>query len=399
VEGTNSTGDFGFAGILSYKHKNIFKGAEILKLSVRMAHETESGTLSDLLKNNANDIGAEASLTFPSFLFPFLNYDFRHQIHATTELSLNYDYEERPEYDRTIITAGLKYNWFLTKTERQTFDLIDVSYVYLPSISEAFRKAYLNDSSILKYSYENQLIVRSLYSLSIGNRTIKQQHDNVIFRLDLESAGNCLYALSKLLNEPMTNNSYTIGNITFAQYLKSDFDFSYNKYINKRNNFVSHIAFGLAYPYGNTDILPFEKRYIGGGADGVRGWEARTLGPGVYTGSDQIDYMSQSGDINLVMNLEYRFKMFWVMEGALFTDAGNIWTIRNYDSQPGGQFLFNQFYKQIAGSYGFGTRFDFTYFLIRIDLGVKAYNPALEGSQCWRFNNDFALHFAVGYPF
>lgn len=161
---------------------------------------------------------------------------------------------------------------------------------------------------------------------------------------------------------------------------------------------------GIGFPYGNSRVLPFEKRFYAGGANGVRGWGVRTLGPGSYNSHNSVTYfMNQCGDIRFDMSVEYRAKLFWVLEGGAFIDAGNIWTIHNYENQPGGMFHFDTFWKQIAWSYGIGLRMDFNYFLLRLDLGIKAYNPA-EGQERWplfRFNwhRNTAVHFSVGYPF
>ena len=151
-------------------------------------------------------------------------------------------------------------------------------------------------------------------------------------------------------------------------------------------------------------MLPFEKRFYAGGANGVRGWGVRTLGPGRYDSRNSVtDFINQCGDIRLDLNMEYRAKLFWVLEGAAFIDGGNIWTIRNYVNQPGGMFKFNSFYEELAWAYGIGLRFDFQYFLLRFDLGMKAYNPAFNQIR-WpllhpRWGRDSAFHFSVGYPF
>jgi outer membrane protein assembly factor BamA len=167
---------------------------------------------------------------------------------------------------------------------------------------------------------------------------------------------------------------------------------------------------GLGIPYGNSYIIPYERRFFAGGANSVRGWSESTLGPGVYKRMPNVrsrDF-NQVGDIKLDLNMEYRAKMFWLLEGALFLDAGNIWTFKQYDEQQGGAFKFggdDAFYKQIAVAYGFGLRLDATMFVVRVDLGMKLFNPVLPRTQQWQtgqnFNlrDDFALHIAIGYPF
>ena len=173
---------------------------------------------------------------------------------------------------------------------------------------------------------------------------------------------------------------------------------------------VFHFGLGIAYPNGNSQVLPFEKRYFSGGANSVRGWSVRSLGPGSYKDKDgKINFITQTGDMKLDVNLEYRSYLFWKFNWALFVDAGNIWTIHEYADQAGGLFEWDQFYKQIALAYGAGIRFDLSILLLRVDFGVKLYDPKrlsdANGTQwrtaanglCWR--DDMTFHFAIGYPF
>ena len=149
-----------------------------------------------------------------------------------------------------------------------------------------------------------------------------------------------------------------------------------------------------------------EKRFFSGGANSVRGWSVRSLGPGKFVGTDgRIDFINQTGDMKLDLNMEYRAKLFWKFSGALFIDAGNIWTLRDYEDQPGGQFQFSEFLSQLAASYGLGIRLNFDFFLVRFDMGMKAVNPAYDDHIGHfpllhpKFSRDFAFHFAVGLPF
>ena len=226
-------------------------------------------------------------------------------------------------------------------------------------------------------------------------------------RTGIETSGNLLYGLCNLFGTSRNSlDQYTLLNIAYAQYAKADFDFSKSFRFDDRNSLALHLGFGIAYPYGNSTILPFEKRYFSGGANSVRGWSVRSLGPGKFVGTDgRIDFINQTGDMKLDMNMEYRAKLFWKFGAALFVDAGNIWTLRNYPEQPGGQFKFSEFWKQLAVSYGFGLRLNFDYFIVRFDMGMKAVNPAYETRKEHypllypKLSRDFAFHFAVGLPF
>ncbi len=176
--------------------------------------------------------------------------------------------------------------------------------------------------------------------------------------------------------------------------------------LDKYNSIVGRLFMGVGVPYGNFDVLPFEKKYFTGGANGIRAWQVRTLGPGTYTYKESEDaYPNQSGDIKLEGNLEYRFRLLGSVEGAFFLDAGNIWAINKNDNREGALFKFDSFYKEIAIGTGTGLRFNFNYFIFRLDLGMKLRDPSLEPGRRLIIGNyplnadHFNLSFAIGYPF
>ena len=232
-------------------------------------------------------------------------------------------------------------------------------------------------------------------------------HNNSAFKINCETAGNLLNGISRAIKMDKDNNgNYKLFNIAHAQYAKFDFDYTRQIPFDQNNQLVLHAGLGIAYPYGNSIVLPFEKRYFSGGANSVRGWTVRGLGPGGFKGRDgRIDFINQTGDMKLDLNMELRTFLFWKFYGAVFIDAGNIWTIRNYEEQPAGQFRFDTFYKQIAAAYGLGFRMNFNYFILRFDMGMKAINPAYETEKEHyaiihpRLSRDFSFHFAVGLPF
>ncbi len=405
VEGTNTDGDFGAAVSGTYSHKNIFKSAEVFRLKLRTAYQP-MGEISNLLSDNSIELGGEASLTIPKLQGPFLSYDVRRRIRATTVYSLSYNYETNPWYARTIAGAAMKYVWVTgsRNNERYTISLADLNFVYLPRVSDDFKDEYLDPSSSMRYSYEDHLILSSAFTFSRNTqKTNRPLSDYISYNGTAEVGGNTLYALSKLFDAKETaDGAYQIGNIRFSQFVKGEFDFSHNFIFQGNNKIVYRAHLGLAYPYGNADVVPFEKRFYAGGANSVRGWSVRTLGPGIYKSSISGTDFLQNGDIKLDLNLEYRFKLFWVLEGATFVDGGNVWTIKSYEDQQGGVFAFDTFFEQIAYAYGVGLRFDFTFFLFRLDMGVKLFDPAREKMEQWRYpieDDDFAFHFAIGYPF
>ncbi|NLI63250.1 MAG: BamA/TamA family outer membrane protein [Bacteroidales bacterium] len=412
LDGTNSAGDLGAAAQLSYSHRNIFRGSETFTAKVRGAYEAITGLQPGYSNHNYREYGGELNLNFPRFLFPFLSSDFKQRINATTEFGLQFNYQKRPEFSRTVASTYWSYKWQRKEQRRHNrFDLLDVSYLYMPWISEKFKQDHLEQGQnyILEYNYKNRLIVSTGYSYQYNSAggvfsTPTTRGSSYSIRASIESAGNLLYGLSSLLNKSKnSDDEYEFLGIPYAQYLKGDFDFSQTIVLDERNTIAYHAGLGIAVPYGNGKVIPFEKRYFSGGANSVRGWSVRELGPGSFPGDG--NFLNQSGDIKFDASIEFRSRLFWKLHGALFVDAGNIWTLRDYEAQPGGKFRFNQFYKDIAVAYGLGLRLDLSFFVLRFDGGMKAINPAFDkGKDRYpivrpKFSRDFAFHFAVGYPF
>ena len=409
LEGTNSEGDFGFGVGLGYQHRNVFKGSEILNAKFKASYESLSGDLSGFINDNYSEYQAELGIRYPKFKAPFLKRSFKQKILAQTEFAPNFNYQERPEYTRVIAGPGWRYLWSeRTNKTRHTFNLMDLNYVNLPKSKSSFIENISNP--LLRYSYEDHLIMRMGYSYYHSNKKEANmmrklyQPDVYTIRVATETAGNLLYGISNLIGQDKEDGTYKVVGINYSQYFKVDADYSFTHSFNPKSSLAFHVGVGAAMPYGNSKVLPFEKRFYAGGANSVRGWGVRTLGPGSYFATNSVNsFIYQCGDIRLDLNLEYRAKLFWVLELGAFIDAGNIWTIREYEDQPGGVFKFNKFYEQIALSYGLGIRMDFTYFLLRLDVGMKAHNPA-SGQERWPllhpdWGRDSAFHFSVGYPF
>lgn len=403
-EGTNTAGDLGAAASLTYENRNIFRGAETFSIKLRGAFEAITG-LEGYQNQDYEEYSLEAKLLFPRFVVPFLSKKFKKQSTAMSELTVSYNMQNRPEFHRRVFTASWRYRWNdISGKKSYKFDLIDLNYIYMPWISTTFKEEYLDDvnnrNSILRYNYEDLFIMKLGFGMSFNN-------GDEAYKINVETSGNFLSGISHLLRSKRNeDNQYTLFNIAFAQYVKGDFDYTKIIMFDRNNSLALHAGLGIAYPYGNSKILPFEKRYFSGGANSVRGWSVRGLGPGKFKGTNgAIDFINQTGDIKLDLNIELRSFLFWKVYGAAFIDAGNIWTIRAYEEQPGGQFRFKDFYKQIAVAYGLGIRFNFDFFILRFDMGMKAINPAYNSNNEHYaifhpdFSRDFAFHFAVGLPF
>ena len=405
-EGTNTSGDLGAAIALTYQNRNLFRGSETFSVQLRGAYEAIRG-LEGYKNQDFFEYSIESSLTFPRFIFPFLSRETRRRIIATSEVSVTFDSQDRPEFHRRVLSGVWRYNWRpQNHHDSYRFDLIDLNYVFMPWISQTFKEEYLDDdtnsNAILRYNYEDLVIMKMGFGYTYNS-------GRLALKTNVETAGNLLNLYSHIVKPKMNEyEQYMLFGIAYAQYVRGDFEFA-KQLLSRlsKDQLVFHFGLGIAYPYGNSTILPFEKRYFSGGANSVRGWSVRSLGPGRYKDKDgRINFITQTGDLKLDLNLEYRTHLFWKFSGALFLDAGNIWTLRDYKDQPGGQFRFSTFLEDIAVSYGLGLRLNFDYFILRFDLGMKAINPAFETEEedhyplvHPRLSRDLAFHFAVGLPF
>jgi len=404
-EGTNTAGDLGAAVSLTYQNRNLFRGSEVLSVELRGAYEAIRG-LEGYSNQDFTEYSLETRLQFPRFIMPLMSRKLLNRLNATSEVSLRYDLQDRPEFHRRVLAAAWRYRWNRPDSHgRYMLDLLDLDYVFMPWISSTFHREYLDSettrNAILRYNYEDLFITKLGFGYTYA-------HGPLSVRTNIETSGNVLSLGSQLLGkEKDQQGHYRLFNIAFAQYVKADIDLTRSFVIDNNNQVVLHLGLGIAYPYGNSSVLPFEKRYFSGGANSVRGWSVRSLGPGKYKERDgRINFINQTGDMKLDLNAEYRTHLFWKVDGAAFIDAGNVWTLRDYDIQPGGQFRWKDFPSQLAVGYGMGLRLNLGYFVLRFDLGMKAINPAYEEEEDEhypilhpRFSRDYAFHFAVGMPF
>ncbi|MBO7466664.1 MAG: BamA/TamA family outer membrane protein [Bacteroidaceae bacterium] len=414
LDGTNTAGDLGMSAALSFTNRNLFRGSELMTLKLRGAYETIT-QLQDYSGDHYIEYGADLGINFPKLILPFVGDETLAHSKATTQLDLQWNSQDRPEFVRRVLSGAWSYLWNVNSYTQHRYDLLGVNFVSVPVKDQYFIDHYLDQynsrNSIMKFNYEDLFIARTGYTFYHNSQpTILDRSKLFAYysvRAGIETAGNALSLLSKALGVPKDSlGRYRVGGIAYAQYVKADFALTTNLNINERSALVAHFSAGVAYPYGNARMLPFEKRYYAGGANSVRGWSLRSLGPGSYVTRDgTIDYINQSGDLKLFASLEYRPHLFWKVDGALFVDAGNIWTIYDYDDQPGGQFRQDSFLQQIAVAYGAGVRLNLGFIVVRFDGGMKAINPAYSDDVMHypiihpNIKRDFAWHFAVGYPF
>ena len=396
VEGTRSDG-IGGALNLVYQNKNLFHGAELFNLKLKGAYETLIQRDSTM---HSFEYGAETSLRFPKFLLPFLKKeDFIRKYNPTTTILAAYDHQKMPFYTRTLANATFGYNWNGNSFTTHIVNPVQLNLVKLDTIDPVFWNRIKTTS--LAYSYSNVIILGGSYSLIFTDQNVPRTRDHWDYwfiRFNAESSGNMLGLVSKLAKAEKTKGSYQIFNQPFAQYFKADIDLRYNIILNDVSSIVFRGFAGAGIPYGNSVAIPFEKQYFGGGANGMRAWNPRTLGPGGYVPPDRNEILNQTADIKLEANAEYRFNLFWILEGALFLDAGNIWTYptrtakNDVDLSKSGSLFSKNFYNDIAVGTGFGLRFDLDFVLLRVDIGIKLRDPSLEAGSRWITNREDYYH-------
>ena len=395
----NSTGLFGVSPQVSYYHKNIFRGGEWLNLSFMGNFQFK---FNDDVRSN--EFGVSAGLSFPKF-FP-LPYRFFKGAIPRTDVNLTYNYQSRPEYTRNIISVTYGYNGNLKRRFFYQAYPLQMNVVRLFDLDEKFYKSLVNDPFLLN-AYQDHFDFGSgatLYYTTNPDNTPKVPHFYSRFQFDI--AGNLLSAFKPLM-EKNSNGQGMIWNTPFSQFVRGEITLSKTWFLGKKSkqSIATRLQAGAGYAYGNSTSLPFEKHFYAGGSNSLRGWQARTVGPGTSPRDTSFVIPNQTGDMKLEANIEYRFDLFWKLAGALFIDAGNVWTLKADDTEEGQQSLFSwkDFGSSIAANWGAGIRLDFGFLLLRVDMGLKVHDPARQQRWVnpgeWFKGDNYALHFGVGYPF
>ncbi|HPE18155.1 MAG TPA: BamA/TamA family outer membrane protein [Tenuifilaceae bacterium] len=407
--GTTSSSDFGAEANFNYQHKNLFKGAEIFDLKLRgmfeLIQQAQMGTY-----DPAFEVGSMVGFSFPRFLSPFSGKEYITKYAPSTKLSASYNYQNRPDYTRTIAGLNFGYSWKNERNVTHSITPVEINIINIFEMDTTFQNKIENNAYLLN-SYQNQFITLTGYNFIFNNQKEKKNINYTLFRFNFEISGNILNGIYSTFSEKNPGEAYQIFGTDFSQFVRTELNYTFHNVIDKNNTFVYRVYSGIGYPYGNSKALPFEKKFFSGGASGVRAWHARSLGPGTFSDTSVV-YPNQTGDIKFEANVEYRFKLFWMLEGALFVDAGNIWAINQADERPGALFKFNSFYKQLALGTGLGVRMNLGFFTVRLDMGVKVHDPAVnlkindsnEATNWIPFQrpyvrDDFAFQFGIGYPF
>ncbi len=401
----SGNGLFGMALTGSYQHKNLFRGAEILDVSLTGAFQKVQVS-ADSAPENSYELGASVSLNIPKFLVPLNLSFYRNVFSPRTQIALSGDYQQRPDYTRALGALTFGYSWRNLGQMTYIYNPVDMNIINMLEITKDFYNS-IKDNPYMLNSYQNSFLLGSTFSAIYNNRAVNR-HRQYLIRGDVEFKGNLLWLGYKLADAPLIydpttkTKSYEVWGTKFAQFAKFDLTFTSLRAINASNSIALRALGGIGIAYGNLTSLPFDKMYYAGGANSLRGWQIRDVGPGAYPGDSVMS--NRLADMRLEFNLEYRFNLFWKLEGALFLDAGNIWAINNEDSRSGAVFNFKTFPEQIAIDWGLGLRLNFTVLVIRLDYGMKIHDPAITNKYFVRPNDWFSqgynsLFIALGYPF
>lgn len=410
TEGTNTSGNLGFAGSIVYENRNLFHGAEIFQLRLKGGVEAQqilggtSNTITDAAHQfNTVELGPELNVTVPRFLVPFKVSPSK-RANPKTVFTSSVIYQRRQEYTRTITNLSYGYTWMETQKKRHTFNPLVINFVKVgldPAFSQ-YLQQNVHDLYTLN-SFKDHLSTSTSYTFTFNEQNLKKQTNFSFLKINAESSGNILRGFYNSVNSFAPNTfhtndqgSYKLLGIVYSQYLRVDGDFRYYFNSNEINKVVFRFAAGIGKPLTNFTSLPFERSFFSGGSSGIRAWQARTLGPGSYA-DDGIFSADQLGDEQLEGNVEYRFKMFKMLNGALFVDAGNIWLIKPNPSKPGADFQPDRFYKEIAVGSGAGLRADFSFFVIRLDMGLKVRDPEFTAPTRWVIGNVFNPAWKANY--
>lgn len=396
---THRDGLFGLSGSLNFSHRNLLKGAEQAQIRISGAVEAQQpltltetdeitgDDVADNIRFNTFEIGPELSIDFYRF-FPFRMSRFRKANAPRTTLSAGFNYQNRPDYERQLYQFRYGVSFFNVRRSRSQifWDIWDLSSIRIDK-STAFNDLLnrINDQFLLT-SYQDHLISAGRVAWLYNNQLTQTQTRYLFNRSRLELAGNLPRIGFELAGRATDDlNSYQIGGIRFAQYVKFENDFRYYHRWDEKNQTAFRLFGGVGVPGANLNVLPFEKSFYAGGANGIRAWEPRTLGPGSFRDSLAVVTFNNIGEIHLEANAEYRFKLTQTLEGCFFLDVGNIWFIEEDESRPGSGFDPGTFVDELAWGGGIGLRLDFEFFLLRFDLGAQLRDPAKMDGERWFF--------------
>lgn len=396
-EGTHTNGNLGILGNIKYANKNAFRGAERLDLKLKggiesqpsvVSADNEENSIQTATSFNTIEYGAEVKMTIPELLIPKKIGNFKVPSYNTpqTQISVGWNFQQRTDYTRRATRLSYAYSWQGVSVKPREFKLsFPVSVISIDKTASFQQRLDTLDNPFLSNSYNNHFIPSVKFTFNWSNKENKKRTNYVRNRFNIEEAGFVTNLLMEGLNSKIlidgNNERYReLFGIRFAQFLKVDNDIRFYEVLSKNATLVYRIFGGIGIAYGNLNVLPFDRGYFSGGTNYMRAWGARKLGPGGYSYLDNTG-IDQIGDLIIEGNVEYRHKLTPLIETAFFFDIGNIWLLEKDKLRQNGNFELNRFYNEVAGGAGLGLRLDFSFLIVRLDYGIKVYDPSLAPDE------------------
>ncbi|NDW13852.1 hypothetical protein D0T50_13270 [Bacteroides sp. 214] len=384
--------------------RNVFRGGETFNIRVNGSYEwqTKSSGGSNT-KINSYELGLSSSLTFPRIVFPHIGkkeWDFP----ATTTFSLNLSQLNRAKFFKMLSFGGdATYNFQPTSVSKHSFTPLKLTFNVLQHRTAEF-DSIMNVNRALQKSMEDQFIPAMSYTYTYDDTSVRRRRNRFWLQSSITSAGNITSGVWALFGKKFEEEK-KLMNASLAQFIKLTTEIRYTWVLDRNQSIATRFYSGVIYAYGSKTIAPYSEQFYIGGANSIRAFTIRTIGPGNYQPADdnKYSYLDQTGDIRLEANVEYRFRLIKDLHGAIFLDAGNIWTMREDESRPGGKFSLNNIGENIALGTGAGLRYDLSFLIIRVDCGVALHMPYTTSKSGYynvpRFKDGLGLHLAIGYPF
>lgn len=389
--------------IVGVTHNNLFGGGEHLSIRLNGSYEWQTGGDKDASLFNSYEFGATGSLTFPRLLAPNLKRQLR-RLKSSTSIQLGANIMNRPHYFRMVsFNTSLAYEFHTSSTALHNFTPFKLVYTKLLNSTEEFDRT-LDENPAIALSFRNQFIPSIGYTFTYDNGYEGSSPNRWIWEVGASEAGNILYGIYSLCG--VKGEKEIFGN-PFSQFLKLTNELKYYHYFDYDICLASRFMVGAGYAYGNASEMPYSEQFYIGGANSIRAFTIRSIGPGSYHPADDDDngFLDQTGNFKLEANVELRFPIFDALQGAIFLDAGNIWLLKEDELRPGGTLTWRNFGRDIALGTGAGLRYNIAgYLVVRLDVGVPLHAPYDTGKSGYynisgSFWKNLRLHLAIGYPF
>lgn len=402
---SKSNDQVGPGAVFSVSKRNMFKGGETFSVRLRGSYEWQTGKRVDGNSSaiNSYELGISSTLNIPRIVFPWLS-KIEYAYPASTTFRLYADQLNRAKFFKILAFGGhATYDFQPSISSRHSITPFKLTYNLLQHTTEEFQ-SIIEKNPALYLSLKDQFIPSMSYTYTYDDANLSTTKNPLWWQSTITSAGNILSGVYALAGKKFNEEKKLLGN-PFAQFIKATSEIRYHYIINRNQTLAMRLMGGAIYSYGNSEVAPYSEQFYIGGANSIRAFTIRSIGPGSFRPDpdNKYAYIDQTGDIKLEANIEYRFRILGNLHGATFLDAGNVWLIHNNKERPGGQLRIKSFAKDIALGTGVGLRYDLSFIVLRLDMGIALHAPYDTGKKGYynipKFRDGIGLHLAIGYPF